>query len=287
MERFWLPVLGPTAILALRHFDERLAVAPDGIDVDVDDLAGTVGLGDARGHHSPARRTLRRLAGFDAAVVGLSDLRVRSHLSELPNRHRSRLPESLRPAHLVALERHQTMLAQLTRTAQPEQAAGLSREMSDLIARSERRTLPSTSRPPSCVRLGPLQSWRAVPGGALIELRRADATGIACDAARNLAIARELDAVPGVVLQRVPPLHRERQARESFRAGKGGHDDGLVFCSELGTPLDPSNVRRVFARVAKTSGVEPTGAFPYLLRQRRLPAVGRGRADRRGGGPAG
>jgi site-specific recombinase XerD len=37
-----------------------------------------------------------------------------------------------------------------------------------------------------------------------------------------------------------------------------------VFCSEVGTPLDPSSVRKVFARVAARAGIE--GAVPYSLR---------------------
>jgi len=38
-----------------------------------------------------------------------------------------------------------------------------------------------------------------------------------------------------------------------------------VFCSERGTALDPSNVRRTFARVAKRAGIEGHD-FPYMLR---------------------
>lgn len=41
-------------------------------------------------------------------------------------------------------------------------------------------------------------------------------------------------------------------------------DQGLVFCSELGSPLDPSNVRRTFARMAKRAGLD--ARFPYSLR---------------------
>jgi site-specific recombinase XerD len=37
-----------------------------------------------------------------------------------------------------------------------------------------------------------------------------------------------------------------------------------VFCSKVGTPLDPSNVRKVFARVAECAGIK--GAVPYSLR---------------------
>jgi integrase len=58
--------------------------------------------------------------------------------------------------------------------------------------------------------------------------------------------------------------HRARQAAEKLAAGPLWHDEGLVFASEVGTPIDPSHLRRVFARIAKRAGLE--GAFPYLLR---------------------
>jgi integrase len=58
--------------------------------------------------------------------------------------------------------------------------------------------------------------------------------------------------------------HRARQAAEKLAAGPLWQDRGLVFASEVGTPVDPSGLRRVFARIAKRAGLE--GAFPYLLR---------------------
>jgi site-specific recombinase XerD len=39
----------------------------------------------------------------------------------------------------------------------------------------------------------------------------------------------------------------------------------LVFCSTVGTPLNPSNVRRTFALIAKRAGIKDAD-FPYLLR---------------------
>ncbi|MDA8284568.1 MAG: hypothetical protein M0Z42_15015 [Actinomycetota bacterium] len=39
-------------------------------------------------------------------------------------------------------------------------------------------------------------------------------------------------------------------------------DQGLVFCTEMGTPLDPSNVRKVFARAARSAGIDPAGDRP-------------------------
>ncbi len=58
--------------------------------------------------------------------------------------------------------------------------------------------------------------------------------------------------------------HRRKQGQERLSAGELWEDHGLVFASEVGTPLDPSNVRRTFQRVATRSGLD--ARFPYLLR---------------------
>jgi integrase len=58
--------------------------------------------------------------------------------------------------------------------------------------------------------------------------------------------------------------HRERQAEERSRAGDAWADHGLVFPSEVGTPLDPSALRKIFARIGKRAGIDKS--FPYLLR---------------------
>jgi len=50
--------------------------------------------------------------------------------------------------------------------------------------------------------------------------------------------------------------HRDRQGTDV--------PAGLVFRSAQGGPLDPSNVRREFARIAKAAGLDE--GFPYLLR---------------------
>lgn len=50
--------------------------------------------------------------------------------------------------------------------------------------------------------------------------------------------------------------HRRRQAEERLRAGEAWQDWGLVFCTEIGTPLHPSNVRnRVFRRLLEEAGL--------------------------------
>lgn len=60
--------------------------------------------------------------------------------------------------------------------------------------------------------------------------------------------------------------HRKLQAAERLAAGKRWQDHGLVFCTDIGTPLDPANVRKVFAKVAEKAGLDTKGVVPYLLR---------------------
>lgn len=66
--------------------------------------------------------------------------------------------------------------------------------------------------------------------------------------------SRRALALPRPVLQ-VLKAHRRRQAKERIAAGPEWRDEGLVFCTTLGTPIDPSNFRREFTRVTKAAGL--------------------------------
>ena len=48
VETFWLPTLGPTALLLLRHLADRFEPNPKGVDLPVADTAAALGLGPAR-----------------------------------------------------------------------------------------------------------------------------------------------------------------------------------------------------------------------------------------------
>ncbi|HTV11394.1 MAG TPA: tyrosine-type recombinase/integrase [Acidimicrobiales bacterium] len=83
------------------------------------------------------------------------------------------------------------------------------------------------------------------------------------------AVKRSKDGLRTVAL---PPraiaalrVHKRQQAAERLAAGPLWQDHGLVFSSEVGTPIDPSHLRRVFARIARRAGLEGP-AFVYLLR---------------------
>jgi integrase len=50
-------------------------------------------------------------------------------------------------------------------------------------------------------------------------------------------------------------VHKVKQAEDRLLAGALWQDHGLVFASAVGTPLDPSHVRRAFRKVCKTAGI--------------------------------
>jgi integrase len=58
--------------------------------------------------------------------------------------------------------------------------------------------------------------------------------------------------------------HKARQAAERLAAGPDWQDHDLVFPSEVGSPMDPSNVRRFFTRIGHKAGLEYS--IPYLMR---------------------
>jgi len=103
VERFWLPVLGPSTTCLLRHLAERLARSPAGCMLDVTETARALGLGERPGRHAPFLRTLARAIDFEMIRVDPPDsLETRVLLPALPARHLARLPSSLRASHRLA-----------------------------------------------------------------------------------------------------------------------------------------------------------------------------------------
>jgi integrase len=61
--------------------------------------------------------------------------------------------------------------------------------------------------------------------------------------------------------------HREQQARDRTAAGDRWREHGLVFASKVGTPLDPSHVRRDFRRaIHGAAGLNASEWTPRELR---------------------
>ncbi|MFC4529740.1 tyrosine-type recombinase/integrase [Sphaerisporangium dianthi] len=95
-----------------------------------------------------------------------------------------------------------------------------------------------------------LAVWRSVRAGGDTKTRKSR---------RTLALSRRcLDA-----LQR----QREQQERERQAAGAKWQENGLVFASKVGTPLDPSHVRRDFRNAIRDAqGIDPSQWTPRELR---------------------
>ena len=100
VETFWLPVLGPSTTWLLRHLATRLEDSPEGIELDVEDTARALGLGERLSPNAPFARTLKRCVDFDMAEWrGPGLFAVRLRLPPLARRHLRRLPESLQIRH--------------------------------------------------------------------------------------------------------------------------------------------------------------------------------------------
>jgi hypothetical protein len=95
-ETFWLPVLGPSTTWLLRHFTIQLERSPEGVELDVEDTARSLGLGERLNPNGPFARTLKRCVDFEMARWrGPQLLVVRTRLPPLARRHVRRLPASL------------------------------------------------------------------------------------------------------------------------------------------------------------------------------------------------
>ena len=58
VERFWLPILGPSTTWLLRHFAQVLDDSPSGATVDLAEVARALGLGERSGRNGPLLRTI-------------------------------------------------------------------------------------------------------------------------------------------------------------------------------------------------------------------------------------
>ena len=100
-ETFWLPTLGPTALLLLRHLADRFDRSPEGVELALADTSSALGLGQREGTSSPILRTLRRLEQFDLACEDphSDTVAVRRNVPPINPRHLRRLPRDVQAAH--------------------------------------------------------------------------------------------------------------------------------------------------------------------------------------------
>jgi hypothetical protein len=100
VERFWLGVLGPSAVWLLRRLARGLEDHPDGFRINLADTARALGLGEGTSRNSMVVRTVDRTCQFGVAQLhGRNRIAVRSHVAPLNARQLKRLPVAVQRAH--------------------------------------------------------------------------------------------------------------------------------------------------------------------------------------------
>jgi hypothetical protein len=104
VESFWLPILGPSAVVAARHLSARLEASPEGVTVSLAVLARQLGLGAGTGRNAPLVKSLARLTVFGLARAEGDVYALRLAFPPLARRHLRRLAPQLVEAHRVLTE---------------------------------------------------------------------------------------------------------------------------------------------------------------------------------------
>jgi hypothetical protein len=99
VEMFWLSVLGPSAMWIIRRMVAGFGRYPLGYEIELAELASTLGLSFARGASSPFQKSLQRLVMFGVSQPVDGALAVRVKLPPVANRHLQRMPAPLQRAH--------------------------------------------------------------------------------------------------------------------------------------------------------------------------------------------
>jgi hypothetical protein len=103
VETFWLPVVGPTAVVLLRSLDRTLGQRQT-VRLPARELAASVGVGHDGGMHSPLMRSVRRLGQFGLGQWREDRLVLGYGVPSLATRHVTRLPLALQVLHGIELE---------------------------------------------------------------------------------------------------------------------------------------------------------------------------------------
>jgi hypothetical protein len=126
VELYWLGVIGPSTTWLLRRLSYGLDAHPDGFELNLAEMARSLGLGERMGKNSPFRRALQRLCTFELGHPhGPNGLAVRTRIPPLPLRHLSRLPEPLQASHRRWLAEQQLPESEQMRRRADRLAAGL------------------------------------------------------------------------------------------------------------------------------------------------------------------
>lgn len=102
LEQVWLPILGPSTVLALRSIGRRLGTDLQPFRLDIADLAAELGLGTGTGPNSTIHRTLARAERFGhARITGPDHLEIAALIRPVPEALQRRLPHAARLTHHV------------------------------------------------------------------------------------------------------------------------------------------------------------------------------------------
>jgi len=104
VETFYLPLAGPSAVLAARRLAAWLEESPEGVTVPLGSFASELGLGTGNGRNAPLPRVLARLVVFGLAGLQSDAYAVRLAFPPLARRHLRRLPPHLVLAHELIAE---------------------------------------------------------------------------------------------------------------------------------------------------------------------------------------
>jgi hypothetical protein len=106
VEVVYLPLTGPASLVTYRRLGSLVELGLAPLDIDVADLAASVGLGSGTGRSAPMTRTLDRLTLFGLARwLPDGSYAVRRALAPLPEHRVRRLPGSARRFHEHAIRR--------------------------------------------------------------------------------------------------------------------------------------------------------------------------------------
>jgi hypothetical protein len=99
VEACWLGVIGPTAAWTLRRLSAVVQGRPNGVWVDLPELAQGLGVGRSTRRNSVLSRTIDRLVSFGLASWDGEVLRIPEAVPPLTTRQVSRLTPSLARVH--------------------------------------------------------------------------------------------------------------------------------------------------------------------------------------------
>jgi len=104
VESYWLPIIGPSATWIARQLVRRLYARGSFIEVGLEELSTSIGLGHGTARNAPIVRTLARLVEFSMAATGGDAYAIRPCFPPLGARLIERLPQSLAASHRREME---------------------------------------------------------------------------------------------------------------------------------------------------------------------------------------